>query len=377
MSENGDVEMHDASAPRAEAAAAAAAANPKGTVIGGQSVLPWVEKYRPQKLDDLIAHHDIIATIQRFINQNKLPHTLFHGPPGTGKTSTILACAKGMYGPKFGSMVLELNASDARGIDVVREQIRTFVQARQLFSTGIKLVVLDEADSMTSAAQFALRRIMEQYSSNARFCIICNYVNKIIPALQSRCTKFRFGPLGDSDVRGRAKEIAASEQLSLTDDGLEALVTLGRGDMRRVLNIMQSCSMAFDEVSAESVYMTTGTPLPSDIDEAFSVLITDGVEEAFLKMDALRISKGYAVVDLITGLFARAKVVKWPTAALSMLMGRLADAEYRLSLGCSEKVQLGAVVGGFAEARAVLERGKGAQAAAAAAASGQQQQAQG
>jgi replication factor C subunit 3/5 len=149
--------------------------------------LPWVEKYRPSALQELISHEDIIKTIRKFISEDKLPHLLFYGPPGTGKTSTILACAKEIYSTKeCNSMVLELNASDDRGINVVRGQILNFASTRTIFNSGYKLVILDEADSMTNDAQNALRRIIEKFTENVRFCLICNYLSKIIPALQSR-----------------------------------------------------------------------------------------------------------------------------------------------------------------------------------------------
>ncbi len=150
--------------------------------------LPWVEKYRPSALEELISHDDIIKTIRKFISEDKLPHLLFYGPPGTGKTSTILACAKEIYSPKeFNSMVLELNASDDRGINVVRGQILSFASTRTIFNKGVaKLIILDEADAMTNDAQNALRRIIEKFTDNVRFCLICNYLSKIIPAVQSR-----------------------------------------------------------------------------------------------------------------------------------------------------------------------------------------------
>ena len=146
------------------------------------------------------------------IDSDNLPHLLLYGPPGTGKTSTIVAAAKRMYGAsKYSSMTLELNASDARGINVVRNEIKEFAGTQQLFSKGVKLIILDEADAMTSDAQFALRRVIEKYTKNARFCLICNYVSKIIPALQSRCTRFRFAPLHPQQIQGRLEEVAKAE----------------------------------------------------------------------------------------------------------------------------------------------------------------------
>ncbi|THG04725.1 hypothetical protein TEA_013616 [Camellia sinensis var. sinensis] len=176
---------------------------------------PWVEKYRPQSLSDVAAHRDIVDTIDRLTSENKLPHLLLYGPPGTGKTSTILAVARKLYGSQMHNMVLELNASDDRGIDVVRQQIQDFAST-QSFSFGaksaVKLVLLDEADAMTKDAQFALRRVIEKYTKNTRFSLICNHVNKIIPALQSRCTRFRFAPLDAIHVSERLKHVIQAEE---------------------------------------------------------------------------------------------------------------------------------------------------------------------
>ena len=166
-------------------------------------------------LEDLVAQDDIVSILSNLIDSENLPHLLLYGPPGTGKTSTIVATAKRMYGSAaaYKSMTLELNASDARGIDVVRNEIKEFAGTKQLFNKGVKLIILDEADAMTQDAQFALRRIIEKYTKNARFCLICNYVSKIIPALQSRCTRFRFAPLKREHIQGRLEEIAAKEKM--------------------------------------------------------------------------------------------------------------------------------------------------------------------
>lgn len=212
-----------------------------------------VEKYRPATLADVSGHQDILATINKFVDSNRLPHLLLYGPPGTGKTSTILALARRIYGAEnMRQMVLELNASDDRGIDVVREQIKTFASTKQIFSMGIsggnrsnlagyKLIILDEADAMTNTAQMALRRIMEKYTANTRFCIIANYSHKLSPALLSRCTRFRFSPLKEADIRVLVDKVIEEEGVKILPEATESLVRLSKGDMRRALNVLQAC----------------------------------------------------------------------------------------------------------------------------------------
>eukprot|EP00197_Chlamydomonas_leiostraca_P012362 CAMPEP_0202872782 /NCGR_PEP_ID=MMETSP1391-20130828/21999_1 /ASSEMBLY_ACC=CAM_ASM_000867 /TAXON_ID=1034604 /ORGANISM="Chlamydomonas leiostraca, Strain SAG 11-49" /LENGTH=182 /DNA_ID=CAMNT_0049553911 /DNA_START=105 /DNA_END=649 /DNA_ORIENTATION=+ len=181
-------------------------------------------------------------------------------------------------------MTLELNASDERGIDVVRQEIQDFASTKTIFSNKFKLVILDECDAMTKDAQFALRRVIEKYTRNARFCLICNYVSKIIPALQSRCTKFRFSPLDPGFVRERLRYVCGQENVALGEGGMDALVALGAGDMRRSLNILQSCVLAFPQVDARAVYATTGSPHPADIERALHWLLNEPLPALFEKL---------------------------------------------------------------------------------------------
>lgn len=326
--------------------------------VSGEDILqlPWVEKYRPQSLEELVAHEDIVQILTKLIDSDNLPHLLLYGPPGTGKTSTIVAAAKRMYGAKaYSSMALELNASDARGIDVVRNQIKEFAGTRQLFNTGIKLIILDEADAMTSDAQNALRRIIEKYTKNARFCLICNYVNKIIPALQSRCTRFRFAPLSRDQIRDRLIHVANEEHVKFTEDGIEAILSLSGGDMRRVLNLLQTTAMSYpEEVNESAVYLTSGAPLPSDLDAILKSLMNDSFVTAQGNITDLCKTKGYAMADILSDLTTIVSTLELPPGALAELLDGMSGVEYRLAYGTDEEIQCASLVGVFVKARNLL-----------------------
>ncbi|KIK50605.1 hypothetical protein GYMLUDRAFT_89243 [Collybiopsis luxurians FD-317 M1] len=309
--------------------------------------LPWVEKYRPVTLDDVVSHKDITSTIEKFIEKNRLPHLLFYGPPGTGKTSTILAVARRIYGADYRKQILELNASDDRGIDVVREQIKQFAETRTLFSKGFKLIILDEADMMTQAAQAALRRVIEQYTKNVRFCIICNYVNKIAPAIQSRCTRFRFSPLPISEVEKRLNGVVETEKVNLAEDGKKALLKLSKGDMRRALNVLQACHAAYDITTETEVYNCTGNPHPSDIETIVKSMLSDEFTTAYQLLSTMKTERGLALQDLLSGVYEYIETVELKPHARIYLLDHLATIEYRLSTGGSEKIQMSALLGAF------------------------------
>ncbi|KAF4988680.1 hypothetical protein FGRMN_9647 [Fusarium graminum] len=236
---------------------AAAAANGNGDQKqdkpANAQTQPWVEKYRPKTLSDVTAQDHTVDVLQRTLQSSNLPHMLFYGPPGTGKTSTVLALAKELYGPELiKSRVLELNASDERGISIVREKVKNFARM-QLTNAApgykekypcppFKIIILDEADSMTQDAQSALRRTMETYSKITRFCLICNYVTRIIDPLASRCSKFRFKSLDQSNAKKRLEEIAEKEGVPLEDGAVDALIKCSEGDLRKAITYLQSAA---------------------------------------------------------------------------------------------------------------------------------------
>jgi len=317
--------------------------------------LPWVEKYRPNGLQELISHEDIISTIRTFIKQDRLPHMLFYGPPGTGKTSTILACAKEIFTPQqFSSMVLELNASDDRGIGIVRGQIHTFASTRTIFNKGYKLIILDEADAMTNDAQNALRRIIEKFTENVRFCLIGNYLSKIIPALQSRCTRFRFGPLGVEQILPRLDFVCQEEKIDITEDGKEALMRLSQGDMRKVLNILQACNMAFGKVNEDNVYTCVGHPLRSDITNIANWALNDSFSAAYTQINKLKTMKGLSLQDILTEIHAYVHKLDLPAQVRIHLLIKMSELEARLMAGASEKIQLGAFLAAFQVTREMI-----------------------
>ncbi|KAJ3191735.1 hypothetical protein HK101_007448 [Irineochytrium annulatum] len=290
------------------------------TQSGSEDYMPWVEKYRPSQLDELISHKDIIATVTRFIDENKLPHLLFYGPPGTGKTSTILACAHD------------------RGIDVVREQIKNFASTKKIFSSGFKLIILDEADAMTQVAQNALRRIVEKYTSNVRFCIICNYVSKIIPALQSRCTRFRFAPLKEDQIEKRLAHVVESESVVLKDDGKKALLRLSKGDMRKALNILQAVHAAYDCADEVNVYTCVGSPLPGDITRIMDWLMNDEFDNAYRNINALKTEKGLALADILADLHTHFSSFDVLPHVRALILSKLAEIDTDEDLDLIEPV---------------------------------------
>lgn len=289
-----------------------------------------------------------MATVRKFVHEGKLPHLLFYGPPGTGKTSTITALAKEIYGPNYKSMVLELNASDDRGIDVVRNRIKDFASTMQIFSRGFKLIILDEADAMTAVAQNSLRRIIERYTKNTRFCILANYSHKLNPALLSRCTRFRFNPISEEAIRDRVQNVILQEKLNITPEAELALLSLSKGDMRRALNVLQACKAALenpdDQVDIDMIYECIGAPHPQDIEAVLDLVLKDDWTTCILTFDRYKKSKGLALVDLVLGFVEiLSKYDLKPATRVKILKG-LSDIEYGISKGGNDKIQTSAVV---------------------------------
>ena len=252
----------------------------KNEVIEKNNELPWIEKYRPKQIDQIISHKEIIQSLKNFIEMKMLPHLLFFGPSGTGKTSTIISCANEIYGIYVNCMVLQLNASNERGIETVRTKVKNFVSNKNRFFLPLKerdifkLVILDEIDSMTVEAQGMLRQTIEKNSVTTRFCLICNDIDKINIALQSRCTLYRFSPLKYDDMMIRLVDICKLEKIKYNDNAIDAIIKISKGDMRSAINILQHVVLsAGNKITDKKIYKVSGHCMPSIIQDIFVNLI--------------------------------------------------------------------------------------------------------
>ncbi|CAJ0577921.1 unnamed protein product, partial [Mesorhabditis spiculigera] len=321
----------------------------------GLDRMPWYEKYRPTKLDDLVSHDNIVKSMRRYIKSRRMPNMIFYGPPGAGKTSTILSMAQEVYTAKHVSaFVLELNASEERGIETIRQRVHPFAATKSLHGDMKKIIILDEADGMTKDAQNALKRMIEKYSRNVSFCILCNHLSSIISAIQSRCVRFRFAPLSLEKIRPRLEYIIETEKVNVTNEGIEALFDVCEGDMRRALNVLQSATLIYDVVDEEAIYKAVAQPTPAHIRDIFKVLLNDTLADCCRKLQAECVSKSIAVVDIIKRLHDAVFELDMPPQVHIEILMALADVEKRLSIGGSEKVQLAGLCAAFMQARHLI-----------------------
>ncbi len=304
------------------------------------NTIPWIEKYRPKDLNNIIAHDEIRNVLNSFIEKNGLPHLLFYGPPGTCKTTTARAIANKIYGKLTSSMVLELNSSDERGIETVREKIKEFACTQKLFDSNVKMIILDEVDAMTNEAQFALRRIIENFTENVRFCLICNYVNKVIPALQSRCTRFRFSHLENNQLKNYINYIVKEENINITEDAKNTILDISKGDMRKLLNILQIANMTYDEITEERIYESLGLPLKEDIQQILNILFNENIEDSFLKIKKIIFKNSYNLQDIVMLLFEELKKYKFNNEQLKEIYTKFSDIEYKISTNSNENAQI-------------------------------------
>jgi replication factor C subunit 2/4 len=305
--------------------------------------MQWVEKYRPNNLDEVTSQNNIIQTLRKSLDTKNIPHLIFYGPSGCGKTSTILALAKEIFGKKYWTdRIIELNASDERGINIVRDKIKMYAKQSVNLNDDIppwKIIILDEADTMTSDSQFALRRIMEEYSKVTRFCIICNYYNKIIDPLVSRCSLFCFKPISDNEIYNKLEHICKMENLIYSEYFLNKIIKMSRGDLRKAINFLQKCGnsncLVFKEELLDEIYGS----IPKDIfNELTKYIFNKDLENVDKIINQIYLD-GYSLVNQIVLFHDFIIDSNFNSYQKSQIINKLSEIDQSLIKGCDEYIQ--------------------------------------
>ena len=304
----------------------------------------WTEKYRPKNLDEVVGQKHVTERLKAYVSSNNMPHLLLTGPAGTGKTTCSLAMAKEMFGDEWKGNFIELNASDERGIDVVRGKIKEFARTAPLGNAEFKIIFMDEADALTSDAQAALRRTMEKFSKICRFILSCNYSSKIIDPIQSRCAVFRFKPLSREDVYEFLSRIVKNENIDIDDDALEALVHVARGDMRRAVNSLQVAAAQGEKIDVDTIYQTTGLANPEEVKKMLETALSGNFIGARDKLDEIMIEFGLSGQDIIKQIHASYFELSIGDAEKVRLMDKTGEIEFRIIEGSNERIQLEALL---------------------------------
>jgi replication factor C small subunit len=300
----------------------------------------WTEKHRPQTLSEIVGQETVVKQLMKFVEMKAVPHCLFAGPPGTAKTTAGMAMARDLFGDTFDRNFMELNASDERGIDVVRNQIKNFARILPAGNAPFKLLILDEADHLTNDAQHALRRTMESYASSCRMILICNYSSRIIPPIQSRCAIFKFNRLDDQNIAGRLKYIADSEHTKIDESGLDAILYLAEGDMRAAINLMQAASSTGGKITEKTVYGISGRVNPGQITEMLQSALNGDFETASEFLNSTLKNEGISPIDLVRQIHRSLAKMELDDTIRMMFLERTAETEFRISEGASGEIQL-------------------------------------
>ena len=304
----------------------------------------WAEKYRPADFNDIMGQDEIVKRIKAFVKHQNLPHLLFAGPPGVGKTSTAIVIAKQLYGENWRGNIIELNASDERGIDVIRTKVKDFARTKALGSVPFKICILDESDSLTREAQQALRRTMENYTSTCRFVLLANYPSKIIEPIQSRCAIFRFKPLSENEIGKIVDKIAAAEKLAIDAKAKKALVEVSEGDCRKLENVLQSCAVMSNTITEELIYSAAGVATPKEVKEVIELAFSNNFQKARDKLLETMLAHGLSGLDVIKQLQKEVLESDIEPKKKLFLIEKCGEIEFRMSEGADEFVQLEALL---------------------------------
>ncbi|MBR7006593.1 MAG: replication factor C small subunit [Candidatus Methanomethylophilaceae archaeon] len=304
----------------------------------------WTEKYRPRTLDDVVGQKHVSERLKAYVASRNMPHLMFTGPAGTGKTTCSLALAKEMFGGEWRGNFIELNASDERGIDVVRGKIKEFARTAPLGGAEFKIIFMDEADALTSDAQAALRRTMEKYSSICRFILSCNYSSKIIDPIQSRCAVFRFKPLSAEDVEAYLRKIVAQENIQIDDDAMKGLVMVARGDMRRAVNSLQVAASLGKKIDLDLIYQTIGMANPEIVKNILETALGGNFVKARDTLENVMIEYGLSGQDIIRQIHSTFFDLSLSDSEKVRLVDKTGEIEFRIVEGSNERIQLEALL---------------------------------
>lgn len=304
----------------------------------------WTEKYRPKKFSEVRGQDEIIARIRSFVAQKNLPHLLFAGPPGVGKSTLALVIARELFGEHWRQNFLELNASDERGIDVVRVKVKDFARTRAMGNVPFKIIFLDECDALTKEAQQALRRTMENYTATCRFILAANYSSKIIDPIQSRCAVFRFKPLPKEEVIAIIDSIARQEGLTLAPDANDALYSASEGDCRRLENILQSCAAMQSSVTAALVFSMASMAQPKEIAQLLQLALAGEFIKARSMLLDTMLNYGLSGLDAIKQIQKEVWNLQIDNRAKVSLIDKCGEIEFRMVEGADEFIQLEALL---------------------------------
>jgi replication factor C small subunit len=316
----------------------------------------WAEKYRPKTLDEMVNQKEIVERLKSFVKSKNVPHCIFAGPPGTGKTTAALCLARDLYGDVYREHLMELNASDERGINVVRETVKTFARARSIGEIPFKIMILDESDNMTADAQQALRRTMERYTETCRFILCANYSGKIIEPIQSRCAPFRFTFLPREEHDKYLKHIAEKEDVKLLKDGLDAIFEVCSGDLRKAINTLQAAASLNKPVDAKVVYSIAGRAHPADVQKMIEIAMNGNFIEARKHLRDMIQKYGVAGSDIIRQIHTEIFRSSIPELWKIKLADIVGEIDYRLVEGADEEVQLSALLARLVEAGYELKK---------------------
>lgn len=306
----------------------------------------WTEKYRPKKLDEIVNQEHVVERLKSFVKEGSIPHMIFAGPPGTGKTCCAIAITRELFGESWRQNFSETNASDMRGIDVMRTRIKNFCRTKPI-NAPFRIIFLDESDYLTSEAQACLRRLMEMYSDVSRFILSANYSSRIIPPIQSRCAVFRFKLLSKENVFTYLKRIIKGEKLNVSKDALEAIYEICEGDMRKAVNILQASASLGKKITEDVVYDVASRAKPKDVEEMLQLVLNGKFKEARDKLHDMLLKQGLAGSDVIREIHKQIFGLPIPEEAKIKLIEKCGDYEFRISEGGNELIQLEALLASF------------------------------